>query len=407
MSSAPGADPASGDLALRRETHRLLADIEQTMARQRFNVAVARIMELVNATRKAIDGSAGPADPAVREAAEVVTVALSLVAPYVAEEMWERLGHAPSVANATWPTVDQALLVTESVTCVVQIQGKVRGRLEVPPAISEDELRGAGAGRRSGGPGAGRPRGGEGDRPRAQAGQHRRRGRAAATDRPAVIDPETRLGSCSAGAGEGGQQAAVVGAGDREAGHRGGCQVVVDHDVVDRKQRRERPVGRIGRKPAGSGDVCGTLQAGALQRLHRSMIVDGVEVAGHDQRMVEVVDHRSAYDAVLGAPAIAATVGVARMHGHQPDGPDAGNAHGRHPLLERGIADRTAAAQREARVDRGIGEAVPRIAERVRKALVPAVWFEGPQSGRRCLDQDHDVGLRRLFRRRRRGRLPR
>jgi leucyl-tRNA synthetase len=141
VSSAPGVPPSEGDVGLRRETHRLLADIEQSIARQRFNVAVARIMELVNATRKAMDGSAGPADPAVREAAEVVTISLSLVAPYVAEEMWQRLGHAPSVANATWPTVDQSLLVTDSVTCVVQIQGKVRGRLQVPPSISEEELR--------------------------------------------------------------------------------------------------------------------------------------------------------------------------------------------------------------------------------------------------------------------------
>ena len=81
-----------------------------------------------------------PADPAVREAAEVITVALSLVAPYVAEEMWEQLGHPPSVANATWPIVDPALLVTESVTCVVQIQGKVRARLDVPPAIDASDL---------------------------------------------------------------------------------------------------------------------------------------------------------------------------------------------------------------------------------------------------------------------------
>ena len=139
--SEPGVPTNGGDLALRRETHRLLADIEQSMARQRFNVAVARIMELVNATRKAMDGAVGPADPAVREAAEVVTIALSLVAPYVAEEMWERLGHPPSVANATWPTVDSSLLVTQAVTCVVQVQGKVRGRLEVSPGISEDELR--------------------------------------------------------------------------------------------------------------------------------------------------------------------------------------------------------------------------------------------------------------------------
>ncbi len=141
VSSAPGVPPSEGDTGLRRETHRLLADIEQSIARQRFNVVVARIMELVNATRKVVDGSAGPADPAVREAVEVVTIAMSLVAPYVAEEMWERLGHAPSVANANWPTVDQSLLVTESVTCVVQIQGKVRGRLQVPPEISEEQLR--------------------------------------------------------------------------------------------------------------------------------------------------------------------------------------------------------------------------------------------------------------------------
>ncbi|HET6758114.1 MAG TPA: class I tRNA ligase family protein, partial [Propionibacteriaceae bacterium] len=141
VTSEPRVSASRGDLGLRRETHRLLADIDQSIARQRFNVAVARIMELVNATRKAMDGSAGPSDPAVREAAEVITIALSLVAPYVAEEMWERLGHTPSVANATWPTVDQRLLVTESVTCVVQVQGKVRGRLRVPPGISEDELR--------------------------------------------------------------------------------------------------------------------------------------------------------------------------------------------------------------------------------------------------------------------------
>ena len=72
---------------------------------------VARIMELVNATRKAIDSGCGPADPAVREAAEAVAILLCLVAPYTAEEMWERLGHEPTVARAGWPAVDEALLV--------------------------------------------------------------------------------------------------------------------------------------------------------------------------------------------------------------------------------------------------------------------------------------------------------
>ena len=75
------------------------------------------------------------------ETAEIVTVVLSLIAPYIAEEMWEALGHAPSVAKATWPRFDPALLVTETVTCVVQVQGKVRERLEVAPDIAEDELR--------------------------------------------------------------------------------------------------------------------------------------------------------------------------------------------------------------------------------------------------------------------------
>jgi leucyl-tRNA synthetase len=76
----------------------------------------------------------------VREAVEAVAILLSLVAPYTAEEMWARLGHEPTVARAGWPTVDEALLVEESVTAVVQVQGKVRGRLEVPPGISEADL---------------------------------------------------------------------------------------------------------------------------------------------------------------------------------------------------------------------------------------------------------------------------
>jgi len=104
---------------------------------------VARVMELVNATRKAIDSGCGPADPAVREAAEAVTILLSLVAPYTAEEMWERLGHEPTVARTSWPVVDEALLVEESVTAVVQVKGKVRARLEVSPDISESDLEAA------------------------------------------------------------------------------------------------------------------------------------------------------------------------------------------------------------------------------------------------------------------------
>jgi leucyl-tRNA synthetase len=67
-------DPRTGDQVLRRETHRLLAEIEQLIQGQRFNVAVARIMELVNATRKVIDSGVGGNDPAVREAVEVIAI---------------------------------------------------------------------------------------------------------------------------------------------------------------------------------------------------------------------------------------------------------------------------------------------------------------------------------------------
>jgi len=141
VTSAVGADPATGDVALRKATHHCIDEATRAIETFRFNVAVARVMELVNAARKAIDSGPGPADPAVREAAEVVAVLLSLFAPYTAEEMWERLGHQPCVALAGWPTVDGSLLVQESVTCVVQVAGKVRDKLEVPPSIGEGELR--------------------------------------------------------------------------------------------------------------------------------------------------------------------------------------------------------------------------------------------------------------------------
>jgi leucyl-tRNA synthetase len=97
-------------------------------------------MELVNATRKAIDSGCGPADPAVREATQAVAIILSNVAPYTAEEMWERLGHEPSVALAPWPVVDPALLVEDEVECIVQINGKIKERLHVSPDISQDDL---------------------------------------------------------------------------------------------------------------------------------------------------------------------------------------------------------------------------------------------------------------------------
>ena len=141
VNSEPGCDFSSGDLALRKATHKALNDAQLAVETYRFNVAVARTMELVNVTRKAIDSGCGPTDPAAREATEAVAIMLSLVAPYTAEEMWDRLGHEPSVALAPWPQVDPKLLVEDSVQCVIQVNGKIKERLEISPNITEDEMR--------------------------------------------------------------------------------------------------------------------------------------------------------------------------------------------------------------------------------------------------------------------------
>ena len=140
VTSAPGVDFNSGEISLRKATHKALHDADFAVSSLRFNVAIARVMELVNATRKAIDSGCGPADPAVREAVEAIAIMLSLVAPFTAEEMWERLGHRPSVALAGWPAVDEKLLIADAVTAVVQINGKIKDRLDVIPTISDAEL---------------------------------------------------------------------------------------------------------------------------------------------------------------------------------------------------------------------------------------------------------------------------
>ncbi|MCU1570769.1 MAG: leucine--tRNA ligase [Naasia sp.] len=140
VTSAPEVVWKTGDESLRRITHRFLADAPGMIEAFKFNVVVARIMELVNAVRKAIDSGAGPADAAVREAAETVALALSLFAPYTAEEMWEVLGYPPSVALYGWRKADPTLLVEETVTAVLQVDGKVRGRLTVSPRVAAEEL---------------------------------------------------------------------------------------------------------------------------------------------------------------------------------------------------------------------------------------------------------------------------
>ena len=140
VTSEPGVDAASGDANLHKLVARTVHDVRQLLDAGKFNVVVAKTMELVNATRKAIDSGAGGADPAVREAAETIAILLSLFAPYTAEDMWHALGHDNPVLTAGFPQVDDSLLVDDTVTAIVQIKGKVKARLEVSKDISEAEL---------------------------------------------------------------------------------------------------------------------------------------------------------------------------------------------------------------------------------------------------------------------------
>jgi leucyl-tRNA synthetase len=142
VAALPAGDARDG--AVDRAVARTVDEVGRLIDGQRLNVCVARFMELTNALRKAADAPA-PATASLRDGVEALAVMLSCYAPYTAEEVWSRLGHdveaGDSVHDAAWPAADPALLVEEAVTCVVQVAGKVRDRLDVPPGIGEDELR--------------------------------------------------------------------------------------------------------------------------------------------------------------------------------------------------------------------------------------------------------------------------
>ena len=140
-SGTSASEPGVQSAALRRDVHAVIAATTALMESTRLNVAVAQLMQLTNLLRKAIDTGPGPADPVVREGVEALVRMSSCFAPFTAEESWERLGHRPSVSDAGWPTADPALLERDTTTCIVQIDGKLRDRLEVPADIDETSLR--------------------------------------------------------------------------------------------------------------------------------------------------------------------------------------------------------------------------------------------------------------------------
>lgn len=123
---------AEPDEATLRILHKTIDGVGQDMANLRFNTAIAKVTELNNHVTKLAE--------VPRAVAERLVLLVAPLAPHIAEELWHRLGHAESVVHRDFPVADPAYLVDEAVVCVVQIKGKVKARLEVPPAISDEEL---------------------------------------------------------------------------------------------------------------------------------------------------------------------------------------------------------------------------------------------------------------------------
>jgi leucyl-tRNA synthetase len=116
-----------------RALHKAIDGVRQDLAGLRFNTAIAKITELNNHLTKV--GGAVP-----RSVAESLVLLVAPLAPHVAEELWRKLGRTDTVVHQDFPVADPAYVVDESVTCVVQIKGKVKARLEVSPTISDAEL---------------------------------------------------------------------------------------------------------------------------------------------------------------------------------------------------------------------------------------------------------------------------
>jgi leucyl-tRNA synthetase len=129
----PVVSDGTPDEATGKILHRTIEAVRTDMEGLRFNTAIARLIELNNHCTKLAT--------VPREVAEDLVLLTAPFAPHVAEELWTRLGHTNSLAYEPFPVADPAFLVEETVTCVVQVAGKVRDRLEVSPSVDDETLR--------------------------------------------------------------------------------------------------------------------------------------------------------------------------------------------------------------------------------------------------------------------------
>ncbi len=129
---------ADAESALRRAVAEAVVGVSEQYDDRKYNTAIARLMTLTNAVLDAT--RSGAAGPAVREALERLLEMLAPICPFITEELWNRLGNDGSVHDRAWPTADTSLLVDERVELVVQVNGKVRGRVTVPAGASEHDV---------------------------------------------------------------------------------------------------------------------------------------------------------------------------------------------------------------------------------------------------------------------------
>ncbi|MPT19914.1 MAG: leucine--tRNA ligase, partial [Pseudomonas sp.] len=129
--------------AVRRAIHLAIKQASNDIGQHhKFNTAVAQVMTLMNVLEKA--ATATEQDRAlVHEGLEIVTLLLAPITPHISHELWQRLGHADAVIDAQWPQVDESALVQDSLTLVVQVNGKLRGQIEVPASASREEVEAA------------------------------------------------------------------------------------------------------------------------------------------------------------------------------------------------------------------------------------------------------------------------
>jgi leucyl-tRNA synthetase len=131
---------AETERKLRRVTHQTIRKVGEDLNSFAFNTAVAALMEFVNELMRVRErGAAG--SPAWGEAIEALVLMLAPIAPHLSEELWERLGRDYSVHQQPWPHWNPELAAEETVEIVIQVNGKLRDRLQLPVGLAEDDLR--------------------------------------------------------------------------------------------------------------------------------------------------------------------------------------------------------------------------------------------------------------------------